>query len=64
MIKITHNNRDKIIQTYCERLLDDMDYQTLYEFALESLLDNKDEMDTTILENEINEYYPDLMEPS
>lgn len=62
MIKVTDRNRDEIIHKYCERLLDDMDWDTLYSFAYERLVDSKDLMDNIPLENEIKDYCPDILE--
>lgn len=62
MIKVTDSNRDKIISIYCEKLLDDMDSETLYQFAYDMLLNSKDLMDNKPLEDEIKDYYPDMLE--
>lgn len=62
MIKVTDKNRDEIIHTYCEKLLDDMDHETLYQFAYDMLLNSKDLMDNKPLEDEIKDYYPDILE--
>lgn len=62
MISITDKNRDDIIRIYAYRLLDDMDFDTLYSFAYERLVDSKDLMDNEPLENEIKEYYPEILE--
>lgn len=62
MIKVTDRNRDEIIHKYCERLLDDMDSETLYQFAYDMLIEKKDLMDNISLENEIVDYYPDMLE--
>lgn len=62
MIKITDSNRDEIIHTYCEKLLDDMDSETLYQFAYDMLSQSKDLMDNKPLEDEILDYYPDILE--
>lgn len=62
MMKVTDKNRDKILETYCTRLLDDMDNETLYQFAYDMLFDSKDLMDNKPLEDEIKDYYPDILE--
>jgi hypothetical protein len=61
MIMVTDKNRDDIIRVYASRLLDDMDFDTLYGFAYERLVDSKDLMDNEPLENEILEYCPDIL---
>lgn len=62
MIKVVDSNRDQLIDLYCTKLLDDMDHETLYQFAYDMLFDSKDLMDNKPLENEIKEYYPQLLE--
>jgi hypothetical protein len=61
MISVTDKNRDDIIRVYASSLLDDMDFDTLYSFAYEKLVDSKDLMDNEPLENEIKEFYPDIL---
>jgi hypothetical protein len=62
MIMVTDKNRDDIIRVYASRLLDDMDFDTLYSFAYERLVDSKDLMDNEPLEQEILDYYPEILE--
>lgn len=62
MINVTDKNRDDIIRAYAHRLLDDMDWDTLYTFAYEQLTQSKDLMNNVPLEDEIKEYYPELLE--
>jgi len=61
-MKITDNNRQDITSTYCHRLLDDMDFNTLYSFAYDMLKDNKEGLTNKMLEDQISDYYPDLLE--
>ena len=61
-IIVTDKNRDDIIRSYAHRILEDMDNDTLYTFAYETLIDSKDLMDNVALENEILDYYPDVLE--
>ena len=61
MIKVTDKNRDQIIEEYASQLIDNMDWDTLYTFAYEQLVQSKDLMDNIPLENEILEYYPDIL---
>jgi len=61
MITVTDKNRDDIIRVYASTLLDDMDFDTLYSFAYEQLVESKDLMDNEPLENEIKEFYPDIL---
>jgi hypothetical protein len=62
MITITDKNREDIIQVYASTLLDGMDFETLYSFAYEQLVESKDLMDNEPLENEIKEFYPEILE--
>ena len=50
------------MSTYCSRLLDDMDFDTLYNFAYQMLEDNKSGLTNKMLEEQINDYYPDLLD--
>jgi len=59
---VTDKNREKITSIYCHRLLDDMDIDTLYNFAYQMLVDNKKGLTNKMLEDQISDYYPDLME--
>lgn len=62
MIQVTDKNREDIIRSYAHRLLDDMDWDTLYSFAYERLVESKDLIDNEPLEQEILEYYPEVLE--
>jgi hypothetical protein len=61
-IIVSDKNREKIIDIYCKRLLDDMDFSTLYCFSLHMLKDNKEGLTNKMLEDQILDYYPDLLE--
>jgi hypothetical protein len=61
-IIVDDKNREKIIDIYCKRLLDDMDFSTLYCFSLHMLKDNKEGLTNKMLEEQIADYYPDLLE--
>jgi hypothetical protein len=61
-ITVTNENREKITDIYCNRLLDDMDFSTLYCFAFDMLKDNKSGLTNKMLEDQIVDYYPDLLE--
>ena len=60
--KVTNENRTDITSTYCHRLLDDMDFDTLYSFAYQMLVDNKEGLTNKMLEEQIADYYPDLLD--
>ena len=61
-IIVTDENRPDITSDYCHRLLDDMDIDTLYNFAYQMLVDNKSGLTNKMLEEQIVDYYPDLLE--
>ena len=61
-IFVTDKNREKITDIYCNRLLDDMDFSTLYCFAFDMLKNSKNEYNNEQLTTEISDYYPDLLE--
>jgi hypothetical protein len=61
-IIVTDENRQEIMSTYCSRLLDDMDFDTLYSFAYDMLRDSKSGLTNKMLEEQIVDYYPDLLE--
>ncbi len=59
---VTNENRSDITSVYCRRLLDDMDFNTLYSFAYDMLRDNKEGLTNEQLQNQITDYYPDILE--
>lgn len=61
-IIVDDNNRGDITRVYCSRLLDDMDFDTLYYFAYSMLKDSKGGISNEMLENQILDYYPDILE--
>ena len=62
MIKVTDENRTVILGRYVSRVLDDMEYDTLYAFAYDMLEDSKSGLTNDQLTNQICDYYPDLLE--
>jgi hypothetical protein len=61
-IIVDDKNRADITSVYCHRLLDDMSFDTLYSFAYQMLVDNKEGLTNKMLEDQISDYYPDLLE--
>ncbi len=57
MITVTDKNREDIIRVYASSILD-----TLYSYAYEQLVESKSLMDNEPLENEIKDYYPEILE--
>lgn len=62
MIMVNDKNREDIVRSYAHRILDDMDFDTLYSYAYEQLVQSKDLMDNEPLETEILETYPEILE--
>lgn len=62
MIKVTDKNREQIIDTYASYVIDNMDFQSLWEFARDGIVKNLKEYTTEQLEGEIKEYYPEILE--
>jgi hypothetical protein len=62
MVMVTDKNREDIIRSYAHLILDHMDFDTLYSYAYEQLVESKGLMDNEPLENEIKEYYPEILE--
>jgi hypothetical protein len=60
--KVNDSNRADITSVYCHRLLDDMDFDTLYNFAYQMLVDNKSGLTNQMLAEQIVDYYPDLLD--
>ena len=61
-IIVDDKNRPDITSIYCHQLLDDMDIDTLYNFAYQMLVDNKSGLTNKMLEEQIVDYYPDILE--
>lgn len=61
MVKVSDQNRDDIIKIYAHELLDSMDWDSLYSFAYEQLVQSKDLMDNIPLEDEILDYCPHIL---
>jgi hypothetical protein len=62
MIDVTDENRKDIIRAYASELLDGMDWDTLYSFAYEKIVESKGLMDNSSLKNEIKNYCPNVLE--
>jgi hypothetical protein len=59
---VTDDNRENITSVYCYKLLDDMDFDTLYNFAYCMLKDSKEGLTNEQLTNQIKDYYPNILE--
>ncbi len=61
-IKVDDNNRSDITGAYCYRVLQDMDADSIYSLAYSMLKDSKSGLTNEQLENQIVDYYPDILE--
>lgn len=62
MINVTDSNRMDIIRSYSHELLDSMDWDSLYTFAYEQLVQSKESMTNGDLEHEIRNYCPEILD--
>lgn len=62
MTKISHKNKKEIIELYVTNILSDMDINTLYALAFDCVAEKKTSMTNEILEKEILQFYPDLLD--
>ncbi len=57
-------NRDQLQNDYIESIIDGMDHKSLWQYVYDSLEHNFDSYSEQELINEVEEYYPHLLEPS
>ena len=62
MQQVTDTNRDMIIEEYARATLDGMDFDSLWEFALECLIEKKDLLTNDVLQEEIQDFHPEILE--
>ena len=55
-------DRDELQKAYIERVIDGMDHKDLWAFVYDNLNDSFDKYSVNELINEVEEYYPDLLE--
>ena len=55
-------NREELISAFVHRIIDGMDFQTLWTYALESMQENYAQFSDEQLLAEVSEFYPDLLE--
>jgi len=55
-------SREDIISAYAHRIIDGMDFKTLWTYALEQLQENYAQYSDEQLLAELSEFYPDLLE--
>ena len=62
MRQVTDTNRDMIIEEYAKAILDGMDLGSLCDFALECLIEKKDLLTNDVLQEEIQDFHPEILE--
>lgn len=62
MRQVTDTNRDMIIEEYACAVLNGMDFSSLWDFAFECLVEKKDLLTNDVLQDEIVDYYPEILE--
>ena len=55
-------DRDELQKAYIESIIDGMDHKDLWAFVYDSLEQNFERYSVNELINEVEEYYPDLLE--
>jgi hypothetical protein len=62
LIKVNANNKMDIVRSYSHEVLDSMDWDSLYTFAYETLVEKNELLESEVLEREILAVYPHLLE--
>ena len=62
VIKDKPIDKDELVSDYCSRIVDDMDIDTLVQLAYDLLVAEKSDYEDGRLLEEIEEYYPELLE--
>ena len=57
-------NRQELLETYIEEIIDGMDHKTMYQYVYDMLEQNFETYTEEELVTEVKEYYPHLLEPS
>ena len=55
-------DRDELQKNYIERIIDGMDHKDFWAFVYDNLNDHLDKYSCNELIQEVEEYYPDLLE--
>ena len=57
-------DRDSLQDNYIESIIDGMDHKTMYAFVYDNLNDHLDKYSVNELIQEVEAYYPELLEES
>ena len=55
-------NRQQLLETYIEEIIDGMDHKTMYQYVYDNLYDHLNKYDEEELIGEVKDYYPHLLE--
>ena len=55
-------NREQLLESYIEEIIDGMDHKTMYQYVYDMLEQNFETYSEEELETEVKEYYPHLLE--
>lgn len=55
-------DRDELQNAYIERIIDGMDHKDLWQYVYDTMEQNLETYTVNELINEVEEYYPDLLE--
>jgi uncharacterized membrane protein YheB (UPF0754 family) len=57
-------NRQELLETYIEEIIDGMDHKTMYQYVYDMMEQNFETYTEEELVTEVKEYYPHLLEPT
>ena len=57
-------DRDSLQENYIESIIDGMDHKAMYAFVYDNLNDHLDKYSVDELIQEVEEYYPEILEES
>ena len=63
-IKDNMINRDELQEAYIESIIDGMDHKSLWQYVYDNLNDHLDKYSVDELITEVEDYYPELLEPT
>ena len=61
-IKVTDENRNDLITAYCDKMLGSMDISDVYDYAMEKMSEEFDELNNSKLNEAIRGVFPGLLE--
>ena len=66
MTETTDNiiDRDQLQEAYIESIIDGMDHKSLWQYVYDNLNDHLDKYSEQELITEVEDYYPELLEPT